>query len=119
VQPMDPEGDPLGIYVRFLESLKEAMAESALVLPGHNFPFYGLHRRANELLQHHDARCDAICNACATSGHTAAELVPVVFKRPIDDPHQMGFAFSETLAHVNYLKRKGRVRFTNGRYWGN
>ena len=26
--------------------------------------------------------------------------------RPIDDPHQMSFAFGETLAHVNYLVRK-------------
>jgi hypothetical protein len=34
----------------------------------------------------------------------------VVFKRVIDDPHQMGFAFSEGLAHVNYLLRENRLR---------
>src|SRR3954451_848155 len=101
VQAMDPAGDPLGIYIRSLGGVKEAVAEDALVLPGHNLPFYGLHRRADELLLHHEQRCAAIEQACRTRGHTAAELVPVVFRRPIDDPHQMGFAFSETLAHVN------------------
>ena len=30
----------------------------------------------------------------------------MVFRRVIDDPHQMGFAFSEGLAHVNYLVRE-------------
>jgi hypothetical protein len=29
-----------------------------------------------------------------------------MFGRPIEDPHQMSFAFGETLAHVNYLVRK-------------
>jgi hypothetical protein len=34
----------------------------------------------------------------------------VVFRRAIDDPHQMGFAFSEVLAHVNYMLRANRLR---------
>jgi hypothetical protein len=42
--------------------------------------------------------------------HTAADLVPVVFRRAIDDPHQMGFAFSEVLAHVNYMLRENRLQ---------
>ncbi|MBV8914484.1 MAG: MBL fold metallo-hydrolase [Acetobacteraceae bacterium] len=116
VQAMDPAGDPLGIYIRSLKGLKETVAENVFVLPGHNLPFYGLHRRADELLAHHRARCDAILEACREQEHTAAELLLVVFRRPIDDPHQMGFAFSETLAHVNYLERLGRLRFEAGRY---
>jgi hypothetical protein len=36
--------------------------------------------------------------------------VPVVFRRTIDDPHQMGFAFSEVLAHVNYMLRENRLQ---------
>jgi glyoxylase-like metal-dependent hydrolase (beta-lactamase superfamily II) len=117
VQAMDPAGDPLGIYIRSLTGLKDVVDEDALVLPGHNLPFYGLHQRADELLLHHHARCGAIYDACLTRGHTAAELVPVVFRRPIDDPHQMGFAFSETLAHVNYMERDGRLRFDGRTYW--
>jgi glyoxylase-like metal-dependent hydrolase (beta-lactamase superfamily II) len=116
VQAMDPMGDPLGIYIRSLHALKAMAAPDCLVLPGHNLPFIGLHQRADELLDHHAARCDAILEACRGAALTAAELVPVVFRRSIDDPHQMGFAFSEALAHVNYLERGGRLRFASGRY---
>ncbi|MDQ2802019.1 MAG: MBL fold metallo-hydrolase, partial [Pseudomonadota bacterium] len=116
VQAMDPEGDPLGIFLRSLASLKRTLPADALVLPGHNLPFVGLHLRVDELAAHHEARCAAIFEACRETGRTAAELVSVVFRRPIDDPHQMGFAFSEALAHVNLMRRQGRLRFAGGRY---
>ena len=110
VQAMDPEGDPLGIYLRSLASLNRDMPEDVLVLPGHNLPFVGLHTRVNELCAHHESRCVAIEEACRHTPCTTADLVPVVFRRPIDDPHQMGFAFSEVLAHVNYMLRENRLR---------
>jgi glyoxylase-like metal-dependent hydrolase (beta-lactamase superfamily II) len=110
VQAMDPEGDPLGIYLRSLASLKRDLPEDVLVLPGHNLPFVGLGTRIDELCAHHEARCVAIETACRSAPCTAADLVPVVFRRVIDDPHQMGFAFSEGLAHVNYLLRENRLR---------
>ena len=110
VQAMDPEGDPLGIYLRSLASLKRDMPEDVLVLPGHNLPFVGLRPRIEELCAHHEARCRAIADACQRAPQTTADLVPVVFRRVIDDPHQMGFAFSEVLAHVNYMLREHRLR---------
>ena len=116
VQATDPAGDPLGIYLRSLTGLKDTIPDDVLVLPCHNLPFYGLHQRADELLLHHASRCAAIVDACRTEGHTAAQLVPVVFRRPIDDPHQMGFAFSEALAHVNRLEREGRLQFRDKLY---
>ena len=116
VQAMDPQGDPLGIYMRSLRLLKDRLAEDSFVLPGHHLPFLGLHQRADELLQHHEARCEAILLACRQEARTAAELVPVVFGRRIEDPHQMGFAFSEALAHINYLERAQRLDFRDGRY---
>jgi glyoxylase-like metal-dependent hydrolase (beta-lactamase superfamily II) len=116
VQAMDPEGDPLGLYIRSLDRLKATIDPGTLVLPGHHQPFIGLHARADELLAHHAARCAAIEEACRTAGRTAADLVPVVFGRTIDDPHQMGFAFSEALAHVNFLVRQGALVFRDGGY---
>jgi glyoxylase-like metal-dependent hydrolase (beta-lactamase superfamily II) len=110
VQAMDPEGDPLGIYLRSLGSLKRDLPESVLTLPGHNLPFIGLHTRVDELAAHHEARCLAIEDACRRAPHTAADLVPIVFRRVIDDPHQMGFAFREVLAHVNYMLRENRLQ---------
>ncbi|GAC1481439.1 MAG: MBL fold metallo-hydrolase [Acetobacteraceae bacterium] len=116
VQAMDPAGDPLGLYLRSLAALEATVDAETLVLPGHNLPFIGLHHRTRELAAHHADRCAAIFAACEEQGCTAAELVPVVFRRRIDDPHQMGFAFSEALAHINLMERQGRLRFTDGRY---
>jgi hypothetical protein len=65
-----------------------------------------LHQRADELIAHHEERCAMIAEACAKGPKTAADLVPVIFHRALD-PHQMSFAFSEVLAHVNYMVREG------------
>ena len=110
VEAMDPQGDPLGAYLRSLERLKATLPEDVLVLPGHRLPFVGLHARADELIAHHEARCMAVVEACKQGPQTVAELVPVIFGRTIDDPHQLTFAFSEALAHVNILVRDGRLR---------
>jgi glyoxylase-like metal-dependent hydrolase (beta-lactamase superfamily II) len=110
VEAMDPDGDPLGAYLRSLEKLKAALPEDVLVLPGHDLPFVGLRTRADELIAHHEARCIAILEACRRGPQTVAELLPVIFGRRIEDPHQLVFAFSEALAHVNILIRGGRLR---------
>ena len=81
VEAMDPDGDPLGIYLRSLEKLKAALPEDVLVLPGHNLPFVGLSARADELIAHHEARCSAILEACKVEPQTVADLVPVIFGR--------------------------------------
>lgn len=113
VWAVEPDGDPLGLYLRSLRELKAQIPADALVLPGHQLPFYGLHTRSNELIAHHEARCAAIAQACRTAPRSAAELVPVLFTRELD-PHQMSFAFSEVQAHVNYMLRKGELEWIEG-----
>jgi glyoxylase-like metal-dependent hydrolase (beta-lactamase superfamily II) len=113
VWAVDPEGDPLAIYLRSLDSLRAELPADALVLPGHQLPFHGLHIRIGELEQHHEKRCLAIIESCRAAPRSAAEIVPVLFHRALD-PHQMGFAFSEVLAHVNYLMRQGRLTGADG-----
>ncbi len=108
VWALEPEADSLGIYLRSLAALRAALPGEALVLPCHNLPFYGLHERIDALIAHHAARCTEIEAACRTAPHSAGELVPVIFHRTLD-AHQMGFAFGETLAHVNYMRREGRL----------
>jgi glyoxylase-like metal-dependent hydrolase (beta-lactamase superfamily II) len=108
VWAVDPFGDPLGLYLRSLRSLKNQVAADALVLPGHQLAFYGLHTRVDELIEHHEMRCNLILQACRKEAHSAAELVPVLFTKALD-PHQMSFAFSETQAHINYLLRRGEL----------
>lgn len=108
VHARDPDGDPLGLFLRSLRSLKAAIPDTTLVLPGHDLPFRGLHGRIDAILDHHAERCGEIVEACREAPLSAAELVPSVFHRPLD-AHQTGFAFSEILAHVNYLIRRGRL----------
>jgi glyoxylase-like metal-dependent hydrolase (beta-lactamase superfamily II) len=113
VWAVDPNGDPLGLYMRSLGALKREIPADALVLPGHQLPFYGLHTRSDELIAHHEARCSAIAQACRTVPRSAAELVPVLFSRQLD-PHQMSFAFSEVQAHVNYMLRRDELAWVEG-----
>jgi glyoxylase-like metal-dependent hydrolase (beta-lactamase superfamily II) len=113
VSAMSPRGDPLGLYLRSLAMLKADLPEDSMVLAGHQLPFYGLHERANELAAHHQARCEALRQACLEKPHRPAELLSVMFTRKLD-PHQMGFAFSELLAHVNYMLARGALAWIEG-----
>jgi glyoxylase-like metal-dependent hydrolase (beta-lactamase superfamily II) len=113
VWAVDPQGDPLGLYIRSLNELKQQIPADALVLPGHQLPFRGLHTRGDQLIAHHEARCAAIAKACRAAPRSAAELVPVLFHLQLD-PHQMSFAFSEVQAHVNYMLRRGELAWVEG-----
>lgn len=106
VWAVEPDGNPLGLYLRSLKSLRATLPEDAFVLPGHQLPFYRAHVRIDELINHHELRCAAIAKACASAPHSAADLVPVVFHHTLT-PHEMSFAFSEVLAHVNYMVERG------------
>ena len=104
----DPHGDPLGHFLRSLRLMRSELPDDVLVLSGHRRPFYGLHARCAELEVHHEERCDLIRDACATAPRSVADLVPVLFPRTLD-PHQMSFAFTETLALVNRLVRRAEI----------
>jgi glyoxylase-like metal-dependent hydrolase (beta-lactamase superfamily II) len=108
VQPMEPENNPLGEYLASLAHLREVIPADTLILPGHHVPFVGLHARVDELAAHHAERCGLVEAACRVAPQSATELVPVVFPR-VMDPHQMGFAFSEVVAHVNYMRYRGEL----------
>ena len=110
---MEPDLDALGIYLRSLSGLRDLVAEDVLVLPGHGLPFYGLHTRINELIEHHEQRCGAIAEACKLQPLSVAELVPCVFQRELDE-HQTGFAFGEVLAHVNHMLGRDQLVLETG-----
>jgi glyoxylase-like metal-dependent hydrolase (beta-lactamase superfamily II) len=113
VQTYEPDGDPLARYLASLGKLRAALPPDILVLPSHNLPFRGVHTRIDELAAHHDQRCAEALAACVRP-HSAAELMPVLFRRRLDR-HQMGFALGEALAHLHYLAGEGAVeRATDG-----
>jgi glyoxylase-like metal-dependent hydrolase (beta-lactamase superfamily II) len=112
VQAHEPDGDPLARYLSSLGRLGRAIPDETLVLPSHNLPFYGAARRIAELEAHHRARCEEVLAACVRP-HSAAELMPVLFRRRLD-AHQTGFALGEALAHLHYLMGRGEIVRTLG-----
>jgi glyoxylase-like metal-dependent hydrolase (beta-lactamase superfamily II) len=111
VRPVEPEGNPLA---RFLESLSRfsALPQDTLVLPSHGLPFRGMHARLEQLQQHHAERLGELRAACAES-RCARELVPVLFRRPLDD-RGWYFAMGECIAHLNFLMHAGQVERRRG-----
>ncbi|MGD9864352.1 MAG: MBL fold metallo-hydrolase [Pseudodonghicola sp.] len=108
VMAFEPDGNPLGAFVRSLQALSQEIPEDVLVLSGHRLPFVGLHHRCADLIAHHGTRCDLIRGEAAVQPVSAAELVPVLFRQQLS-PHEMSFAFSEVLAHMNYLAADGEL----------
>ena len=109
---VEPEGNPLQRYLDSLERFADLPADT-LVLPSHGRPFRGLHTRIAQLHAHHAARLAEVTAACAAP-HSAMDIVPLMFRRPLDS-HQLGFALGEALAHLHKLWRDGIVRRIEGR----
>ena len=78
-----------------------------IVLPSHGQVFVGLQARIHQLHEHHEARLTELATGL-DKPHTAAELLPVLFPRPLDD-HQLTFAIGEIIAHLNYLVYAGKI----------
>lgn len=102
-----PEEDSVG---RFLTSIRKfcSLPADTLVLPSHGLPFRGIAARVAQLEAHHAER-DAQLLDVLEVPHTASELLPVLFSRPLDR-HQLMFALAEAIAHLNHLVATGRAR---------
>ena len=107
VSSSEPEGNPLRHWMASHQKFLEALPADPLVLPAHNLPFYGLHHRLRSLIQHHEDHLLALEQACLTPS-TALELLPVLFKRELDD-FQVDMALGECIAHLNYLVHRGQL----------
>lgn len=106
VMPTEPEANPLADWFDSLRKLLDLPADT-LVLPAHNTPFTGLHTRLNYLIEHHQDHLLALEEACVEP-HTAADLMPVLFKRKLDRS-QISMALGECVAHLNYLIRDNKL----------
>jgi len=107
VYEIEPESNPLQLYLDSLRRLR-ALPADTLVLPSHGRPFIGMHTRIEQLIAHHDARLAEVIDACGKAPQSAADLLPVLFKRPLD-LHQTTFAIGESIAHLHALWCAGRL----------
>jgi glyoxylase-like metal-dependent hydrolase (beta-lactamase superfamily II) len=107
VWSIDPEGDPLRLFLESIARYRE-LPEDVLVLPSHGKPFRGAHARVEQLEKHHAARLAELKEALKEKPKTAADLLGVLFRRPLD-AHQTFFAMGEAIAHLHYLYYAGQA----------
>ena len=110
VWAMEPEADPLGEWLESCRKLRlVAQGTDPLVLPGHKAPFRGADFRLVQLIENHEHALDRILEALKKDGpKTAAQVFLPIFKREITGT-QYGLALAEAVAHMNHLRRTGRV----------
>jgi len=103
--------DPLGDFLSSLSLAGELPAEE--VLPAHEYRFAGLRARTDALREHHAVRLAEIEAALtATPGATTWELAQrLTWSRPWEalQGYIRQSAVGETLAHLTYLQKNGRV----------
>jgi glyoxylase-like metal-dependent hydrolase (beta-lactamase superfamily II) len=107
VWPTEPDADPLGDWLRSLETLRREVGDEVLVLPSHGLPFRGLHARLDALAEGHAASLGRLERALAEPKR-AVDVFGALFARPINEG-LLGMATAESLAHLNHLVRSGRA----------
>jgi glyoxylase-like metal-dependent hydrolase (beta-lactamase superfamily II) len=101
------------MLAEFLESLQRLAAlDIDLILPSHGDPFSGHRAWITQTIGHHRNRCDEIVNLLAKSPRTAHHMVGDMWRRPLS-PINHHFAIFEVLAHLEYLRRQGKVHHRN------
>ena len=108
----EPEANSLRLFLDSIVRYTELPAD-VLALPSHGKPFKGVHRRVEQLQEHHRDRLAEMFAGCAARPLSAAEALPLMFKRELD-LHQMTFAMGETLAHLHLLWFDGQLRRARG-----
>ena len=107
VQEMEPEADSLALFLDSVDRFGP-LPEGTLTLPAHGKPFQGLHARIRQLHEHHRDRLAEVLAACRERAQSAADILPVLFKRKLD-LHQTTFAMGEAIAHLHALWYAGDV----------
>ena len=112
VYDQEPESNPLKQFLDSIDKFRSLDA-GTLTLPAHGKPFTGLYQRIEQLHDHHRDRLAEVMAACSARPCSAADMVPVLFKRALD-LHQTTFAMGESIAHLHALWFEGRLKRTLG-----
>jgi glyoxylase-like metal-dependent hydrolase (beta-lactamase superfamily II) len=109
VRPSEPAADPLNDWLTSCWRIMAAIPDDVLVLPSRDAPFRGLHARLDALIADRHERLERL-KAALDRPKRVIDLIRPVFQREVGEAER-GTATGETLAHLNYLRRKGRVMY--------
>ncbi|TCM97720.1 glyoxylase-like metal-dependent hydrolase (beta-lactamase superfamily II) [Paenibacillus sp. BK033] len=101
------EEDPLGCFLSSLDELSGYKVK--LAFPGHREPFAEFANRIQEIKQHHTRRLDKLWEMLRVP-NSAFEVCEHLFGGHLrTNPHNLRFAMSETIAHLHYLEKRGKL----------
>ena len=112
VHANEPQANPLQDWFDSLDKMQREVPDTALVLPAHNEPFYGLHARLAHLRRSQERALQRLLEQLAERPLRIVDSFEALFGRPIstDDSSQLGLATGEAVACMNYLMAQGEVR---------
>lgn len=108
VFPSEPEADPLTEWLDSCQKLIDAVPEDVLVLPAHNEPFHGAHKRLRHLIDGHDLSLERLRSRLADQPRRVTQTFPALFGRKIG-PDVLSMATGEAIAHLNCLMARGEA----------
>ncbi|WP_240876189.1 MBL fold metallo-hydrolase [Shimazuella soli] len=109
--PLMPYSDPnpLATFLSTLDKIKSLDIE--MVYPAHGDVFYSVEQRIKEIKDHHGRRLEKIkAMVQGNSAQTGFQICEQLFSNRKLDIHNLRFAFSETLAHLEYLRLRGEIK---------
>jgi len=117
VSPTIPDENPLQDWFDAHLRVSRHVPDSVTVLPAHQLPFKGLHKRLIDVMEHHNERLEHLLSFCK-SPVDAQNLTTRLFDRELT-VFQNFLAVGECMAHLHYLMLQGKVSRTllNGVYY--
>ncbi|MDA7598966.1 MBL fold metallo-hydrolase [Alphaproteobacteria bacterium] len=104
----DLDEDVLANYLTYLQGMSD-MGADWLIVPGHDWPYYGGGIRARQLIAHHEKRL----NRLVETGQPLSTATAMVALFPFElTDHEVYFASCEARAHLNHLVTCGIMERT-------
>lgn len=109
VFPTEPEANPLQDWLDSCEKLKAAVPVDVLVLPAHNEPFTGAHRRLDTLIRGHNLALTRLHKRLSEEPRRVVDVFPAIFGRKIGSD-VLSMATGEAIAHLNCLMDRNQAK---------
>ncbi|MEX1148198.1 MAG: MBL fold metallo-hydrolase [Sphingomonadales bacterium] len=107
----EPEANPLLAWLTSLDQFR-SLPDDLLVLPSHNRPFHGLHRRVGQIISGHERDLARIIDWCRDDPLTSREVSTLMYgDRGLGLENLL--ALGEATAHLHYLRGKGALTATD------